>query len=443
MRDFRSLADTIAHDIRSGTLKSGDRLPPQREFAYDRGIAVSTAARVYAELVRRGLVTGEVGRGTYVLSPLSRPAPALAEPGTAPVDLELNFPILPEQGARLAAGLARVMRPSALTGAMRHSTARGTAEARQIAARGLARGTWTPDPSCVLFTGNGRQAVAAAMTALALPGERIGVEAMTYPVVKSIAARLGIALVPLALDGEGVRPDAIAQAHREQAIKGLYLQPTLHNPLGLTMGAKRRKDVADAAAQTGLTIIEDTVYSFLADDTPLVARAPDHVILVDSLSKRVAPGTTLGFVVPPAALVDRLVAAIRSGAWVAPGFPLAVGLQWMTDGAVSEIAMAKRKDAATRQELARKALAGLGLKSDPKAYHLWLELPEPWRADTFCTAAARLGIAVTPASAFTVHQGHAPNAVRIALASPPLEGLRAALDTLARLARTGDDHVAE
>ncbi|MDU6804623.1 MAG: GntR family transcriptional regulator, partial [Bradyrhizobium sp.] len=57
---YTTLVDDIAEDIANGKLKAGDRLPPQRQFAYERGIAASTAARVYAELLRRGLVVGEV-----------------------------------------------------------------------------------------------------------------------------------------------------------------------------------------------------------------------------------------------------------------------------------------------------------------------------------------------------------------------------------------------
>lgn len=66
--DDLQLADSIAADITKGRLKPGDRLPPQRSFAYERNIAVSAASCVYAELLRRGLVVGEVGRGTFISS---------------------------------------------------------------------------------------------------------------------------------------------------------------------------------------------------------------------------------------------------------------------------------------------------------------------------------------------------------------------------------------
>ncbi|WP_159059816.1 GntR family transcriptional regulator, partial [Streptomyces scabiei] len=108
MADYRRIADRIADDIAAGRLRPGDRLPPQRVFARRRGIAGSTAGRVYAELVRRGLVVGEVGRGTFVRAAPPGPAGrALAEPaGAAPVNLELNYPSAPGQSELLAAGLA-------------------------------------------------------------------------------------------------------------------------------------------------------------------------------------------------------------------------------------------------------------------------------------------------------------------------------------------------
>ena len=61
MSDFRNIADKFAEEIQQGRLRAGSKLPTQRDFAYKRGIAVSTASRVYAELARRGLVVGEVG----------------------------------------------------------------------------------------------------------------------------------------------------------------------------------------------------------------------------------------------------------------------------------------------------------------------------------------------------------------------------------------------
>lgn len=424
MDDYRRIADAVAADIAAGRLRPGERLAPQRVFARRHRIANSTAARVYGELSRRGLVTGEVGRGTFVRARAAEPA--LADPGGAPVDLQLNFPVLPEQSALLANSLARVLRPDVLAEALQPSGVTGTAPARAAAAELLARTGWQPSPEQILFTGNGKQSLAATMAALVPVGGRLGVEALTYPVVRTIATRLGITLVPLEMDDHGVVPDAL----RAAAVRAVYLQPALHNPLGVTMPEARRAEVVAVSAELDLPVIEDAVYTFLCDEPPLAALAPDRTVVVDSLSKRIAPGLTVGFVVPPAQLFDRIATSVRGGGWTAPRFALDVAAHHIADGTAAVIQLAKRADAMARQRLVAEKL---DVRADPRAYHCWWELPPPWRADTFAAAAAREGIAVTPAAAFAI--GQAPNAVRLALASPPLDRLAAALDVLAGIAR--------
>ncbi|MFH8635090.1 PLP-dependent aminotransferase family protein [Streptomyces lydicus] len=432
MDDYRAIAEGVAADIAAGRLRPGDRLPPLRRFARDRRIASSTAARVYRELGRRGLTVGEVGRGTFVRAAAPTAEPALAEPGEAAVDLEINFPVLPEQPALLAKSLEPLLRPDALAGALRAVGAAGTAAARQAAATHLARGGWAPDPGRLLFAGNGRQALAAALATLVPAGERLGVEALTYPVVKGIAARLGVTLVPLAMDEHGLTPGALRAA---APLRAVYLQPTLHNPLGHTMPDSRRAELADVLAELDLYAIEDAIYGFLRDDLPpFAAHAPERTFVVDSLSKRLAPGLSLGFLTAPAGRTQDAAAALRSGTWTASRFALEAATRWMADGTAAAVEEAKRGDAAARQRLVAERLAGFRVRADPHAYHCWWELPEPWRADTFVAAAARRGIAVTPAGAFAVGTGHAPNAVRLALASPSHGALAEALGVLGELA---------
>lgn len=434
MDDFRALADAVATDIETRRLHPGDRLPTQRRFARDHGVAVSTASRVYGELVRRGLAVGEVGRGTFVRAGRHNAAAARTEPPSTRIDLELNFPVLPEQAAMLARSLEGMLRADALGPALRGPRPAGSPAARAAACVALARPGWTPDESQVLFSGNGRQGIAAAIAALVPVGGRLGVEALTYPVVQGVAARLGVELVPIPMDVDGMRPDALAAAG---PLRAVYLQPTLHNPLGVTMPAARRDELVRVVTDLDLPVIEDTIYAFLRADAPapLAAAAPDRTIVVDSLSKRVAPGLTVGYVVPPVALVDRVAAALRSGGWTAPAFSVEVAARWASDGTLRRVETAKHADAAVRQEVLRERLAGFAVHADPAAYHCWWELPVPWRAETFVAAAARRGISITPAAAFTVGTGHAPNAVRVAISVPPVPVLAAALDTLASIAR--------
>jgi DNA-binding transcriptional MocR family regulator len=450
-RDYRRIADRIAADIVGGRLSPGQRLPPQRAFARRHGLAPSTAGRVYGELVRRGLVVGEVGRGTFVRATPAGAAAgrALTEAGTtipdapdAPhasgtvpvVNLELNYPSAPGQSELLAPALTPLLRPDVLTEALRPAAVTGTGAARSAVADLLATGGRRPDPAGLLFTGNARQAIAATLASLVRPGGRVGVEPLTYPLVKEIAGRLALTLVPLATDEHGVLPESLAGAR----LGALYLQPTLHNPTSLTMGARRRRELADAVTDLGLPVVEDRIWSFLhtGPEPPLAALAPGLTHVVDGLSKRVAPGLTVGFAVVPPERAGAVAAAVRSGGSSPGSFALEAAVRWIGDGTVARLVAAKRRDAGRRQQLVARELAGFAVRSDPAAYFAWWELPAPWRAGT-CPAPARArGGAVTPGSAFCVDPSRTPNAVRLGLASAPEPELARALRTLAGLARS-------
>jgi DNA-binding transcriptional MocR family regulator len=298
---------------------------------------------------------------------------------------------------------------------------------------------WQPHPDGFVLTGCGRQSIAAAISALVPVGGRLGVEAITYATIKNIAARLGVTVVPIAIDREGIRPDAVAKTHRGSALSALYLQPVLHNPIGHSMSAARREEIAKLTARLGLFIIEDLVYGFLSDEPPLAVSAADRCLVVDSLSKRIAPGVAVGFLHVPASLQERVATTVRAGAWSASSLALDVGIRLMGDGTAAEITRLKRTDARKRQAIVAKCLSGFEIVADPRSYHVWLQLPDGWRSEAFAAAAARDGISLTPSSAFTIAPGHAPNAVRLALGLPTHEQLRAAGDKLAQLLTTDPD----
>ncbi|WP_312866487.1 aminotransferase-like domain-containing protein [Streptomyces boluensis] len=443
-QDFRRIADAVAGEIARGRLRPGDRLPPQRLFARRRRIAPSTASRVYAELVRRGLVVGEVGRGTFVRAVPEPTGRALTEPAATPaeVNLELNYPFAPGQSELLSASLGPLLRPDVFASATGTAAAAGTPGARVGAAALLAHGGWRPAPEQVLFTGTARQGIAGALAALVPPGGRVGVEALTYPVVKEIAARLHVTLVPLAMDERGMRPGAVAEAHRSAPLSALYVQPTLHNPTGTTMPDGRRRELAAVVRDLDLPVVEDRIWSFLGPEAPapFAAYAPERTHVVDGLSKRLAPGLSVGFLVTPGADDERTAAALRSGGWTAARFALEAATRWLADGTAGRLAAAKRADAAARHRLVDTALAGHDIRTDPHAYYVWWRLPAPWRGETFTAAAAARGIAVTPGAAFTVGATTAPDLVRVGLASPPQDVLAAALRTLAEVAADGPAH---
>src|SRR5260370_22884376 len=282
--EYLKLADAIAAEIADGTFKPGDRLPPQRNVAYERTVAGWTAGRVYAELWRRGLVVGEVGRGTFISGDAMRGVAAPSEPRGIRIDLEFNYPMLPNQTALIAKSLEGLEKPAALDAALRQATSVGTPALRSVAAEYLSQDASSPAPENLLFTGNGRQSIAAALASVVPTGGRCGVEGLTYPFIKGIAARLGISLVPLAMDEAGVRPDSVQKAPREAHLSAIFIQPAIHNPLGMTMTSTRRADFLRVVEKLDLPIIEDIVYGFLDNEPPLAAVSPESCIFIDSLS---------------------------------------------------------------------------------------------------------------------------------------------------------------
>jgi DNA-binding transcriptional MocR family regulator len=144
----------------------------------------------------------------------------------------------------------------------------------------------------------------------------------------------------------------------------------------------------------------------------------------------VAPGLALGFIVSPLRLRESIMASVRSGGWTASGYAFAAGQRMMSDGTAAELSRRKRIDARQRQQMAAERLSGFAIQANDKSYHLWLTLPSHWRSQTFVAAAARRDIALTPSTTFAVTPGHAPNAIRLALAAPTIEQLDVGLRTL-------------
>ena len=285
--EYLRLADAVAAEIANGSFKVGDRLPPQRTFAYERKIASQPQAGFIPSCCVVAWSSVKVGRGTFISGEAKRGIAVPGEPRGARIDLEFNYPTVPTQSTLIAKSLEGLDRPEALDIALRQATSTGTASARNISAIFLSRQNWSPKPEQLVFTANGRQCMAAALAAVVPNGGRCGVEALTYPFIKGIAARLGVTLVPLAMDGAGVRPDAVQKAHREARLSALYVQPTIQNPLGMTMPPSRRTDLLRVVEKLGLVVIEDAVYGFLDDAAPpLAALAPDSCVVLDSLSRK-------------------------------------------------------------------------------------------------------------------------------------------------------------
>lgn len=440
---YLAVADAIARDVESGRLAAGARLPPQRELAARLGVDPTTVTRAYTEARRRGLIAGHVGRGTFVRGAADEDAAADAESGGV-VDLSLNYPPRATSAAA-AAAMAETLRGmrggDLLEELLQYQPHAGRASHRAAGAAWIRRRGLDADPARVSVCSGGQHAVVVLLTTLLRPGDRIACEELTYPGFRGIAELLGVPVVPLPLDAEGIRPEAFDEACWSGGVRALYTVPTAQNPTTATMSAARRRQIAEIAREHEVRIVEDDIYGVLPTDAPpaLVSFAPELGYFVSSLSKALAPGLRIAYLLAPTEReAERLLATIRLTTWMAPPLTAEVAARWIADGTADRLLASNRGAARERQALAARILAPYAPMAQPEAFHLWLPLPPPWDATGFALQARLRGVVVSPASAFALRGAPVPAAVRLSLSAPASTAtLQRALEILASLLAAG------
>jgi DNA-binding transcriptional MocR family regulator len=437
---YLAIVQALADDVRGGRLRGGVRLPTHRDLAARLGVTVGTVSRAYGEAARRGLVRGEVGRGTFVVA---RGAEGDENGAESAVDLSQNHPPDPEgepQRGALLAALTGLTRRTDVARLLDYPAAGGNLRDREAGAAWIARAGVAAAAENVLVCTGSQHGLTVLLATLLGPDDLLLTESLTYAGLMAVAGLLHLHLEGLPIDTDGLRPDALEDACRRGKAKAVYLVPTLHNPTTAVMPEARRREIAAIASSHGLVIVEDDVHGLLPEPRPrpLAALVPERTYYLTSTSKTLAPGLRTAYVLAPHGMVPRIEASLRATTWAVAPLTAAVASAWIRDGTADSILEARRAEARARQALARERLAGADLESQPEAYYLWLRLPEPWRGEAFAAEARARGVLVTPSEAFAVGRGAAPHAVRLCLgAARSREALGRGLDRVGELLRAG------
>ncbi len=463
---YLRLADQIEHDIAAGILKAGDKLPPQRNLAFDLGVTIGTVGRAYALVRERGLVAGEVGRGTYVRPPLQGDADDL---DTMPEAAAYPFPggVVP---AKPDMGGTRVVSPrpgvilldSTAAPEVGQAETIGTITAqivadcphqiasytrivpplwREAGQTWLAHGGWEPDGDSIVPTTGVHAAIMAIVAAVTGPGDRILFEGLTYSSFARSATLIGRRPIAVRCDNEGAVPEDLERVCAQQHPKLLFLMPDMHNPTLGQMSPARRADVAEIARRHNLWLIEDAIYGALVEEreTPLAALAPDRTFHVSGLSKSVAAGVRGGWIACPPGHAHRIHIKHKmvTGGW---SFLLTeIAARLVMSGAADTIRAAARREIEARRALAVKAFAGNDFRTRPNAPFLWLKLPDPWLSGQFRQVAASEGVLVDDEDEFKPNRTQElHHRVRIAFTTPAeRDTVAAGFQILRRLLDTG------
>ncbi|QRO02866.1 PLP-dependent aminotransferase family protein [Archangium violaceum] len=465
---FVQVARAVVRDIERGRLSPGDALPGTRALSRSLGVHRNTVDAAYRELIHQGWASAEPSRGTFVSTALPVAAPK-GFGGTPrqrmPARPGFPFPqeeVAPERVAppprgtlefndgapdvRLAPSMAlarafrRVLTSRART-TLGVGDARGEPGLREALAgmlsrtRGLAAGA-----DDVLVTRGSQMALFLVARALIRPGDVVAVEALGYRPAWDALRLAGARLVGLPVDAQGVKVDALQALLAKQPVRAVYVTPHHQYPTTVTLTAARRMALLRLAAEARVAVVEDDYdHEFHYEGRPVLPLASSDragcVVYVGSLSKLVAPGLRLGYVVAPAPLVSAL-AALRMVVDRQGDAPLERAVsELLQEGELQRHARKARREYLVRRDALVEALRGeLGGSVDFEipagGLALWARVDEALDTADWVARAASHGVRVAPGRSFAL-EGRGPSAFRLGFASLTPQELREAVHRLA------------
>lgn len=426
------IADQIEQAISTGALASGSKLPPQRNLAYDIGVTIGTVSRAYTMVRERGLVSGEVGRGTYVLGSKEDADPAAMDPVSArlvgtraanapPGKLRFDTTAATDVGQSTAITdiLTDICREQA--NEIASYTRNFPLQWLEAGRRWLKRDDWQPAIESIVPTLGAHAAVIAAVSVITAPGDRIVFEHVTYSQVSRGTALIGRQTVLVESDAHGVIPEDFERVCVQQHPKLAFLMSSGQNPTLAIMPEDRRRAIAAIARRHNVFLIEDNLYGGTIDaGIPLLAEiAPDRTFLVGGLSKSVAAGVRGGWIACPPHLAQRVRIAHKMVSGGLPYLLAELGARLVLSGMADAIRAKVSAEVEAREAHAREILAGLDFNSHPRVPFLWLKLPDPWLSGTFRQAAFAEDILIDDEDEFKAGRSEKTfYRVRIGLSSP-------------------------
>jgi DNA-binding transcriptional MocR family regulator len=419
---YLAIADAMAGDILSGKLNVGEKLPPHRDLAWRLKVTVGTVTRAYKEAEIRGLLSGEVGRGSYVREFRGSTAlPQRLEVNAQLADLSHAAPPPVYSTDEFDSALAHVMREPSRLALLDYMPPEGHAHYRAMGAKWLARSGIDISEANVIVTAGAHLGVMACLSVLAQPGEAVMAENLNYASLGSLVFGLNLKPVPLEMNETGLDLDDLERAAKTGEAKILYLVPTLQNPTTVTMPRERRDAIVDIARRYNLTIVEDDIFRLLDDRVQpptFYNLAPERTYHITSLSKTLAPGLRIGFVATPPGRAQFLRLRQRAAGARVTGLTAEVARYWLETDIAEHLMGRVIAEMALRRNIFREVFSYRTFSCEPGAPYGWLSLPTHWSPLRFASAALSHNIKITPGPAFSFGPQSKDHAVRICFGQP-------------------------
>ncbi|MFG3588613.1 PLP-dependent aminotransferase family protein [Streptomyces sp. NPDC047990] len=405
----RALQAALREAVRTGRLTPGTRLPSSRELAVDLGVSRGLVTEAYEQLTAEGYLRSGRGAGTWVGDAVRAARPAARDLAPRPTGVRADFlPGTPDLSLfpRAAwAGARRGVLAELPHHALGYPDPRGLPRLRTAVAELLVRRRGVvADPERVVVVSGVAQAMTLLGCALHARGIRtVGVEDPGSPEHAALFAAAAVGTVPLPLDGDGTALGPL----RASGVRALVTTPSHQFPSGIAYSARRRAELLDwARSVDGLVIEDDYDGDFRYDRSPVGALQgldPERVAYTGSVSKSLAPGLRLGWLLVPASLAAEVVARKRTMDLGNPVVDQALLARFVERGDYDRQLRRCRRAYQERRDTLVSALAehlpGTEVSGIAAGLHVIAALPERYGPpDAFLTRAAAAGVAVRPLS---------------------------------------------
>jgi DNA-binding transcriptional MocR family regulator len=470
---YQILAENLRKQIDARTYRPGDRLPSVRELATGHGFSMETVLHALRLLENNGLVEARVRSGFYVREPKLRSVapPSKTETvfhaegvalsalrnqtvafGTSrnvvPLGLSLlSSEILPTR--QLAQTLAAVARRYPVEAASQAAVPGIESLRQQLAQRAGAWGCFL-SPDDFVITCGASEALHLALRAVSRRGDIVLVESPCYFGALEIIENLGLRVVELATDPqEGIDlPELENTLKRFDRVAACLLVTNFSNPLGFSLSAKSKQNLVELLARFGVPLIEDDIFGDLHRpeiDRPKVAKSFDNngsVILVGSLSKTLAPGLRIGWIVP-GRFRERVLELKSATSLATSSLPQLAAAEFLKFGSFDANLRRLRRLSAEQvyrfsSAIAQSFPSGTKISRPSGGFLLWIELEPGFDALEFAAGALnRYRIAVVPGNLFSASGERYRNCFRISCGHAFSPRFAEAIQTLGQLARRG------